>query len=597
MMNTNPLRVIECDIRRRHIMSLYTSLMNGYIDEHKLTTFYGSQPISLMPESIVHIVERRTNDQEFMYNLTAKLDGTRMLLFLHPSINGNIVFIDRLMTFYEPIHDFTYTCSAVCLLDGEMYDHVFFVFDIIYYNGFICEHIFETRLRTLQELLVMNRDRFTDTVISVITATTKIHIVHKLYMEIKGFKEEILVNNDLYRFVCDYFSDNPVLKNIGLVFPLRFDGLIFTPRFTKYILADNWKYPGNILYKWKPVHHETIDFVLEKRTLGSYKQSNRGTTTIGIVEGLHGTNVPFLIDVKKKQYAIIEHNDDIIINSSNVYECRYDTTTKRFVVVRLRNDKFKHPNNLRTAKCIWNLLNNRVNINCIKPLILGHQNVIQCEEIPEWQKSVLQLTEVVSVKDTLIHRFNRQNGCGGITQEFEVRMGHCTTKGFDTYIRYSNYRWLKQTLDTLNVPYITSNSIDVFENNTRTSYDTTVRCITKHKHDIKDYHTSDKFGYDFRIAVSTEENVYNESIHNNIGFDKHLKLPGTTMRNKHRFSYSFSQNFQIDMTEFTTTPQSKVTYYQVEIELKQFRFFIDNNELNNVLMFVLHNLYGKYGIL
>ena len=364
MMNTNPLRVIECDIRRRHIMSLYTSLMNGYIDEHKLTTFYGSQPISLMPESIVHIVERRTNDQEFMYNLTAKLDGTRMLLFLHPSINGNIVFIDRLMTFYEPIHDFTYTCSAVCLLDGEMYDHVFFVFDIIYYNGFICEHIFETRLRTLQELLVMNRDRFTDTVISVITATTKIHIVHKLYMEIKGFKEEILVNNDLYRFVCDYFSDNPVLKNIGLVFPLRFDGLIFTPRFTKYILADNWKYPGNILYKWKPVHHETIDFVLEKRTLGSYKQSNRGTTTIGIVEGLHGTNVPFLIDVKKKQYAIIEHNDDIIINSSNVYECRYDTTTKRFVVVRLRNDKFKHPNNLRTAKCIWNLLNNRVNIKC-----------------------------------------------------------------------------------------------------------------------------------------------------------------------------------------------------------------------------------------
>ena len=108
---------------------------------------------------------------------------------------------------------------------------------------------------------------------------------------------------------------------------------------------------------------------------------------------------------------------------------------------------------------------------------------------------------------------------------------------------------------------------------------------------------SDKFGYDFRIAVSTEENVYNKSIHNNIGFDEHLKLPGTTMRNKHRFSYSFSQNFQIDMTEFTTSPQSKVTYYQVEIELKQFRFFVDNNELNNVLMFVLHNLYGKYGIL
>ena len=81
---------------------------------------------------------------------------------------------------------------------------------------------------------------------------------------------------------------------------------------------------------------------------------------------------------------------------------------------------------------------------------------------------------------------------------------------------------------------MTIDSIDVFENNTRTSYDTTVRCITKHKHDIKDFRMCDNFGYDFRIAVSTEENVYNESIHN-IGVEKHLKLQGTTMRKKHRF--------------------------------------------------------------
>ena len=133
------LHVITCTERYNHILSLYSSLMNGFIEETKINSFYGSQPISLMAESIVHIVEKRSDDQEFLYNLTAKLDGTRMLLFLHPLLNGNIVFIDRLMKFYEPIRPFKYNVNNVCLMDGEMYDHVFFVFDIIYYNGFICE--------------------------------------------------------------------------------------------------------------------------------------------------------------------------------------------------------------------------------------------------------------------------------------------------------------------------------------------------------------------------------------------------------------------------------------------------------------------------
>ena len=586
------LHVITCTERYNHILSLYSSLMNGFIEETKINSFYGSQPISLMAESIVHIVEKRSDDQEFLYNLTAKLDGTRMLLFLHPLLNGNIVFIDRLMKFYEPIRPFKYNVNNVCLMDGEMYDHVFFVFDIIYYNGFICEYAFETRLRTLIELLTANRDRFTDNVVSIITANTGIHIVQKLYMEMKGFNEEILSNIDLYKFVCDDFNNNTALKNTGLVFPLRFDGLIFTPRFTKYILADNWKYPHNILYKWKPSYHETIDFVLEKRMM------QKKIVTIGLVEGSRGTNIPFLTDTKNKQYAVIEHNNDIIINSSNVFECRYDQISKRFVVVRSRNDKTNHPNNLRTAKSLWVLLTRSVDINAIKTIILGQQDIFQCPNIPDWQKSDISTKEIVSIKDTVINRFNRQNGHKGISQEFEVRLGNCSTKGFNTYIKFANYRWLKQTLNTLNIPYVTSNSIDVFDKNQhRTSYDTNVRCIFKHKHDIKDYNTSNVFGYDFRIAVSTEENMYNEHIRNNIGYHKHIQLPNTKMRNKHRLSYSFTPNFQIDMTEFTTSLESKTFYYQVEIELKPFRHFVDINELNSVILFVLRNLYGNYRII
>ena len=123
--------------------------------------------------------------------------------------------------------------------------------------------MFETRLITLQELLVCNRDSFTDHVISYFTNSTKIQTIPKLYMKFKGFKD-LTEETDFYTFVINYFSNNPVLSTLGLKFPLCFDGLIFTPRFTWYILADNWKYPSNILYKWKPVKHKTIDFIWKK---------------------------------------------------------------------------------------------------------------------------------------------------------------------------------------------------------------------------------------------------------------------------------------------------------------------------------------------
>ena len=174
----NPiLKKIMDPILCEKIMECYCSLFDKYLDEIKLKTFYGSQPISMMPESIMHVTEKRTSDNEFLYNMTAKLDGTRMLLFLHPKLNGTAVFIDRSMNFHETFLQYSYTSSNICLFDGEMYENVFFVFDIIYYNGYICEYSFETRLRTLQELLISNRDRFTDQVVSYFLKNANVHLI------------------------------------------------------------------------------------------------------------------------------------------------------------------------------------------------------------------------------------------------------------------------------------------------------------------------------------------------------------------------------------------------------------------------------------
>ena len=592
------LKRIDDDERRKHVLSLYSSLYQSYLDNAKLTTFFGGQPVSMMPESLLHITEKRREDDEFLYNITAKLDGTRMLLFLHPLLNSNAVFIDRSMSFYEPILEYIYSYNSICLFDGEMYEHVFFVFDMLYYNGYLCDYNFETRLSTLQELLVCNRDRFTDLVISYFTNSTKIHIVPKLYMEFKGFKD-LTETTDLYTFVTNYFTNNPLLSTLGLKFPLSFDGLIFTPRFTRYILADNWKYPSNILYKWKPVKHETIDFILEKRLVRTASSSKRSKKlTIGIVEGYKKQRIAFQTDTKTNTYAIVTHDPSVIIDSSRVYECGYDNVRKHFYVIRERSDKTNRPNTIRTANSVWKLLVYSININSIMPLVLGKIKFTLIECIPDWQKQSSELITVIPIRDSVINRFNRQNGTKGFVNEFEIRIGICKHTFFDAQIRYQHYKWLMQTLDSLGVEYNYNETVDVFDTDgLRTTYGSTVSCVHKYKQDIKDYTVNSMFGYDFRISVCTEEYAFSDAMKNNIGLDEHKKLPNVTFRTKKRRTYLFSQNFRIDMTEVHASKSPNTTVYQVEIELKEFRYFIDIEELNRVVLFVLRNLFGKSELL
>ena len=588
------LRPIEDSERCSTILNIYASLFVDYLPENKRYKFYGSQPISMMAESIMHITERRKNDNEFLYNITAKLDGTRMLLLLHATLSFP-VFIDRSMNFFETAIPYKYTNSNICLFDGEMYENVFFVFDMIYYNGYLCEYCFETRLRTLQELLDGNRDRFTDDVVSPFTKYTQIFIISKLYLELKGFKDYL--TSDLYTFVTNYFSENPVLHNIGLKFPLKFDGLIFTPRFTRYILADNWKFPSNILYKWKPESKETIDFVLEKRNIRQNDSSKRQTKkTIGLVEGFNHRLIAFKTHKDCNKFAIIEHGNDVVIDSSHVYECCYDKKKDTFIIVRERPDKRNTPNTIRTANSVWKLLMGKIDIDSIMLLIFGNDIDTLNNIIPQWQINAFNTKSVLPLECSVINRFNMQNGKKGIFQEFEVRFGSYNGTVFETNVAYKHYNWLLQTLDSMSVCYLSTEYVDVFDNNSiRTTYDANVYSIKKHKQDIKNFKTNDTYGYDFRLTVSTEEYVHNQ---NQTSLESHITQPSVTLvRYKKRKSYNFSANFQIDMTEVKTNSKSTNCIYEVEIELKQYHQHVNILELNHVVLFLLNNLFGKSEIL
>ena len=132
----NDLKVIGDAERISKIESFYRALFQNYLDPLKVKKFYIGQPVSMMPESLIHVTQRRHEDNEFYYNISAKLDGTRMLLLLHPMLDGSTVFIDHSMTYYEPVLPHKYTDTYICLFDGEMYEYVFFMFDMIYYNGY-----------------------------------------------------------------------------------------------------------------------------------------------------------------------------------------------------------------------------------------------------------------------------------------------------------------------------------------------------------------------------------------------------------------------------------------------------------------------------
>ena len=163
-------------------------------------------------------------------------------------------------------------------------------------------------------------------------------------------------------------------------------------------------------------------------------------------------------------------------------------------------------------------------------------------------------------------------------------------------MNYEHYKWLSQTLDSMKVESNFIESVDVFDSDdTRTTYlcGNGVSCIKKYQQDIKEYLLNAMFGYDIRISVCTEEQMFSDAVKRKLSLDEHKHLPNVRFRIKKRKTYHFSQNFQIDITEVTTSESLNTTCFQIEIELKPFRYTIDIDELNRVLFFVLQNLYGK----
>ena len=306
------------------INNVYKTMFDTLLRSSENTNkFYSGVPVDLEEESLLHLIQYNHSTSSWKYNVTTKLDGVRFLLCIHPSLNS-VVFINRIPSFFVPVligTNVVYSQNYLLkgMFDGEYYQdtHTFFVFDILYYeNEHVCVLPFTERQQRLD--VFFSSKRIEREYLDVLHEHTGIQIKKKPYIDLSSLSDM----DDIQQYV-----ENDFTARFGREY--RFDGLVFTPTDTKYILFDSWKYPQNIMYKWKPRHEHTIDFKFEQ-TLE--KESTNGIPLI-YSQNRHD---PFVV---KNHHDNIAENVHITlvakqrVEKGQVFECDIDNQYIVFSIV------------------------------------------------------------------------------------------------------------------------------------------------------------------------------------------------------------------------------------------------------------------------
>ncbi|KAM0674477.1 Dcp1p-Dcp2p decapping enzyme complex alpha subunit [Gurleya vavrai] len=191
------------------------------------TDFPGSHPITLLKKHIDFLLNEN-------YYVCEKSDGIRVLLYIFTHNNKPYsFFVDRKSKVYSIKIDFCPIKNT--LFDGELY------VDIIDNKKHLVYAIFDTLLFNCENVMKLNfqeRLGYSNLFISNKPKSPFLNIISKKMFVSYGFKE-------IYESISELNHKN--------------DGLIFTPVDLPYI-------PGRCdkLFKWKPAHLNTADFLLKK---------------------------------------------------------------------------------------------------------------------------------------------------------------------------------------------------------------------------------------------------------------------------------------------------------------------------------------------
>lgn len=323
-----------------YIVKLYNDLVGP--------KFAGIQPVTLHGDDLKELYSKK-------YAVTRKIDGERRLLLVDDK--HNVFLIDSNMqpsltrlvckTTTHTVLD----CELQVLPDSSMIVHVF---DALVFNG--------ADIRDDETIHLRKRLDIVDTVIQDIVEDSATRALVKVVAKEYYFK--------------NIFTAARILHSKSTE---QDDGLIFMREDVPYPVGAK----KNIVFKWKPSHLNTIDFLSVKggsntwqlyvtaKPTGKKSKSNVSATMPFDVEKITGT-ATCNTSTTVFDDSLLDPTTGLAYASDTVIEYKYDISTKMFVPLRTRWDKTVNPqkqgNFVTVALDIWKNILNPVSISNITSL-------------------------------------------------------------------------------------------------------------------------------------------------------------------------------------------------------------------------------------
>jgi len=393
-----------------HILPL--SDLQRYAQEFKISgnTFY--QPVTIERR---HIVKDRPNNILKGYTVTNKADGERCGLYvtrdkrmIRVTPNGQVTFTG--FTAIDEAH-------AEDFLDGEYLPdkNVFCIFDIYKYRG-----------RTTKGLPLFT----TDDDIRKNPLASRLGCARKFVMEMgttfaASPGEVMRIETKVFLAGDDASMEESIQKILTMEFEYKTDGLIFTPRLSPVAPpADTKGRTWRAVYKWKPPHQNSIDFLVRFEPASTYDVNiksmvRKGTLYVSRTPGedivypcetMTGEYIPpklprdmqslladsstarapsvfqpsaprnndaYKINIPVNDRDIPVDTEGLKIEDNTIIECAYDLDTGRWSVMRTRYDKTyeyrvlrrpQYGNDIYVADNIWTSIHVPISEDMLKSL-------------------------------------------------------------------------------------------------------------------------------------------------------------------------------------------------------------------------------------
>jgi hypothetical protein len=346
---------------------LYTKPKTGYIKKSSYV------PIK-KPVNLSHEVMKKLDD----YYVMPKLDGVRYFLYFDYETRKTYLINDKMVMAYKKFTDISF---QRCILDGELYNDEFYVFDV-----YSCD--------TKNMKAVNNR------------------VMYDTQYRFNLMKDA----SDIYDFVklTPYFNTTiEAITSLVSFYDYKTDGLVYIPK-NGYYFSQN--------YKYKPPKELTIDFSLKKKSSNEYYVYSYGQSNVPVIF-MGDSIIPFV------GYITLENVKE------GIYEMKWDYIKNTFTIIRERVDKTL-PNFIGVAQNIWKDIMNPITVHDLIKETIPRElniNVIECFADIYFENKMAVKLESYKDKDTCVYIFYKdQKGVIYGDNIFYIKDGNLKYESFDS---------------------------------------------------------------------------------------------------------------------------------------------------------------------